>query len=73
MNKIVCIKDCNSRYYNYIKCYKYEVYEFDVEMSTELVYFINIMDNSKLSIFDRDNFITLSEWRNKQIDEIYED
>ena len=69
MNKIVCIKDCNSRYYNYIKCYKYEIYEYDVEMSTELVYFINIMDNLN-SIFDRDNFITLSEWRNKQIEEL---
>ena len=71
MNKIVCIKDCNSRYLQHIKCYKHEVYEYDSNMSNELAYFIWI--SGKLSIFDKFNFITLAEWRNKQIEEIYED
>jgi len=67
MIKVVCIKKCNNILSNAPNCMVGIIY--DMEIFFDNCY--QIYENGKFKgLFDKDNFITLAEWRQQQINSI---
>ena len=68
--KAICIKRCDNQMYPSIDCFENNLYFIDINYGNVYYYSVYDLDNKFIGAFDRDCFILLSDYREKQINEI---
>ena len=74
MIKLICIKRCANKGWESPDCIENEIYEIDPDKNDNVYYHqIHNKNGARIGYYERDCFITLAEWRDKQIDSILND